>query len=408
MASHNKLKELPSEIGFMRSVHLLDLSHNDLENTPDSMQDLQHLEQLYLHHNKLKQLPNLKNCYHLKELLVGYNRIDEITEENIENTANQLKILDMRDNKLKILPDEIINLQSLERLDVTNNDLSSLPFALGTLPHIKSLLVDGNPMKSIRRDIIQRGTIELLKYLRMRIDDEELKRLREKGTISPVGSPISGSPPVPDKYAMKSAQMMNISKKELASLPDEAVANALEADVNGVDLSQNHLSEFPQNLEPLIGKLFELNLSHNKISKDLPGTILGNGKNLQYLNLSNNRLDNLPSEISDMTNLREICLSFNKFKSIPTCLQNCEKLETLLLNGNQIQIIDVEGLSRLKRLAILDLSNNDINHVPPELGKLTQLKTLQLEGNSFRVPRPQILVQGTQSVMNYLRDRIPS
>ena len=121
-------------------------------------------------------------------------------------------------------------------MDVTNNDLSSLPFALGTLPHIKSLLVDGNPMKSIRRDIIQRGTIELLKYLRMRIDDDELKRLREKGTISPVGSPISGSPPVPDKYTMKTAQMMNMSKKELARLPDEAVANALEADVNGVDL----------------------------------------------------------------------------------------------------------------------------------------------------------------------------
>lgn len=207
---------------------------------------------------------------------------------------------------------------------------------------------------------------------------------------------------------MKTAQMMNMSKKELARLPDEAVSNALEADVNGVDLSQNHLSEFPQNLEPLIGKLFELNLSHNKIFTDLPGTILANGKNLQYLNLSNNRLDKLPSEISDMTNLREICLSFNKFESIPTCLQNCEKLETLLLNGNQIKIIDVEGLSRLKRLAILDLSNNDINHVPPELGKLTQLKTLQLEGNSFRVPRPQILVQGTQSVMNYLRDGIPS
>ena len=74
-ASHNKIGELPSEIGFMRSVHLLELSNNELESTPDAMEEMLHLEQLYLQRNKLKQLPNLKNCCHLKELLVGNNQI---------------------------------------------------------------------------------------------------------------------------------------------------------------------------------------------------------------------------------------------------------------------------------------------------------------------------------------------
>ena len=55
--------------------------------------------------------------------------------------------------------------QALERLDLTNNDLSTLPFSLGTLPNLKSLPIEGNPMKAIRRDIIQRGTVGLLKYL---------------------------------------------------------------------------------------------------------------------------------------------------------------------------------------------------------------------------------------------------
>ena len=172
--------------------------------------------------------------------------------------------------------------------------------------------------------------------------------------------------------------------------------------------SQNHLAEFPHNLEPLIGKLFELNLSHNKISQDLPGFILGQGKNLQYLNLSNNRLDKLPAEIGELHKLREICLSFNKFAEIPNELQACEQLETLLLSGNQIKEIGLSGLNKLKRLSILDLSNNDIHHIPPELGLLTQLKTLQLEGNPFRVPRPQVVVKGTASIMSYLRDRIPT
>jgi hypothetical protein len=34
------------------------------------------------------------------------------------------------------------------------------------MPHLKSLAVDGNPMKTIRRDILQRGTTELMKFLR--------------------------------------------------------------------------------------------------------------------------------------------------------------------------------------------------------------------------------------------------
>ena len=161
-------------------------------------------------------------------------------------------------------------------------------------------------------------------------------------------------------------------------------------------------------MEPLIGKLFELNLSHNKICKELPGSILQQGKHLQFLNFSNNQLSKLPTEIGMLANLREICLSFNKFDSIPNAIQGCEKLETLLLNDNQIKDIDVEGLRKLTALAVLDLSNNDIQQVPPELGTLTQLRALQLEGNSFRVPRPQILVKGTQSIMSYLRDRIPS
>ena len=40
-------------------------------------------------------------------------------------------------------------------------------------------------------------------------------------------------------------------------------------------------------------------------------------------------------------------------------------------------------------------------------GNLTQIRSLQLEGNMFRVPRPAILAQGTPAVMSYLRDRIP-
>ena len=45
----------------------------------------------------------------------------------------------------------------------------------------------------------------------------------------------------------------------------------------------------------------------------------------------------------------------------------------------QISVIDVPKLSQLPKLTVLDLQNNAIQQVPPELGNLTQIRSLQLE-----------------------------
>lgn len=50
-------------------------------------------------------------------------------------------------------------------------------------------------------------------------------------------------------------------------------------------------------------------------------------------------------------------------------------LEILLMSDNQIGELNVDGgLMNLKRLATLDLTNNNIQHVPPELGNMKQLR----------------------------------
>lgn len=46
-----------------------------------------------------------------------------------------------------------------------------------------------------------------------------------------------------------------------------------------------------------------------------------------------------------------------------------------MLITNKIETIDLEGLGKLPMLAVLDLRNNNIGHVPPELGLLTQLRS---------------------------------
>lgn len=97
----------------------------------------------------------------------------EISADFCEHLPH-LQILDIRDNKIERLPDEIAQLQALVRLDLSNNSLNSLPNSLASLAHLVSLQLEGNPIRSIRRDVIQGGTIRILKMLRDRagLDDQ--------------------------------------------------------------------------------------------------------------------------------------------------------------------------------------------------------------------------------------------
>lgn len=84
-----------------------------------------------------------------------------------------LKIFDIRDNKITQIPDEIALLQSLIRFDISNNSVNNLPYSLSSLAHLVSLQVEGNPIKSIRRDVLQCGTVRILKTLRDRQAGQE-------------------------------------------------------------------------------------------------------------------------------------------------------------------------------------------------------------------------------------------
>lgn len=94
---------------------------------------------------------------------------------------SHLKILDVRDNKLDEIPEEISYLQQLIRLDVTNNNLTDLPNSLRLLAHLQSLQADGNKIRSIRRDILQRGTSSILKFLRERHQSEDIENIPPGG-----------------------------------------------------------------------------------------------------------------------------------------------------------------------------------------------------------------------------------
>uniref|UniRef100_T1J7G9 Disease resistance R13L4/SHOC-2-like LRR domain-containing protein n=1 Tax=Strigamia maritima TaxID=126957 RepID=T1J7G9_STRMM len=405
--SFNKLDDIPHEIGSMTALQTLDLSNNNLSTVPAGVGELIHLTQLYLRHNKLTNLPILKSCSQLKELFCGHNLIAELSQEAFEPLLN-VKILELNDNRINFIPSEIIRLSTLERLDLRNNLLTNLPSVLGIMPQLVTLSVEGNALKCIRRDLIQRGTSQVLKFLRSRFEDDPEAMALAKTTRRPLSGEYVAEQEAfqLDRFTIRQSRLLSFSNKQLKEIPDNIFETAAECEVSNIVLSKNLLRELPESLSKTFKRLRELDLSYNQLAS-VP-LFLSSASRLVFLDLRSNHLETLPSEFSQLQLLREICISNNKFKEIPSCLFSLTKLEILMASDNKIKTINADGLSGLLVLAVLDLKNNDISTVPPELGNMTQLRTLHLEGNCFRLPRLTILDKGTEAILSYLRDKIPT
>ncbi len=158
----NLLKTLSPEIFNSTHLKIIDISENQIEELPKQIGELVHIEQLYARQNKLKNLPYLEKCCKLKDWDVSFNKIKEIDDNCFDNLVSLVNF-NLRDNQIDNLPKTIMKLQLLERLDLSNNNLSSLPCELGGIECLKQLLLVGNPLRTIRKDIISRGADAILK-----------------------------------------------------------------------------------------------------------------------------------------------------------------------------------------------------------------------------------------------------
>ncbi|KAM4023118.1 leucine-rich repeat-containing protein 40 [Anomaloglossus baeobatrachus] len=399
--SNNKLKALPAEIGSLKSLRQLDCTSNLLEDVPTSIAGMDALEQLYLRQNKLTFLPELPNCKLLKELHVGNNQIHTLGPQHLSHLSC-LSILELRDNKLKSLPDEIALLKGLERLDLSNNDLGSLPTSLANLPNLKSLQLEGNPLRGIRRDLLSKGTQELLKYLRGRIQVPD----PAPGETPAVTAMTMPSDAPVNTHAIATLKTLEYSEKQAALIPDAVFSAIGSSPITIVNFSKNQLTEVPLRIVELKDSVCDVSFGFNKI-QSIPLHLCMLQK-LTHIDLRNNLLVSLPDELEALTRLQSIILSFNRFKTFPDVLYRIPTLETILISTNQIGSIDPLQLIKLTKLSTLDLQNNDLLQIPPELGNCESIRSLNLEGNPFRNPRAAIVAKGTAAVLEYLRSRIPT
>lgn len=173
------------------------------------------------------------------------------------------------------------------------------------------------------------------------------------------------------------------------------------------DNPQELFEEFPEHKLGDLSKLRSLTLKYHSIRR-LPASF-GLMKELLYLDLSAMPLEALPETIGGLQSLKLFRASDNsepemeeymsgliegpmhvsKFTSqaglseLPDSFAQLSELESLQMDGNRFQIFPKEIL-KLKKLTYLDLSMNAIREIPEEISQLDQLSYLKLSRNNFR------------------------
>eukprot|EP00795_Rhopilema_esculentum_P004854 gene4854-21183_t len=422
----NRLTSLPESFGNLQRLRKLNLGNNELENLPQGFRNLSVLQYLNLGNNKLKALPGgLDKMTALDILDCRANFISEFPP--LGGIVN-LKELYLSNNRIKQLDADMFKyLPTLVTFDVKDNTIQSLPFTVGNMENLKTLSLDGNPLRGIRRDVVAKGTQAVLAFLKSRIplpgidlffpeitlgklygptverklpgfqwnpenyqdsykedtSDEPHMTVTTKasdqeksndGAANKVQNEINDNTislggPI-DLHKATSTRKIEYSSKKATSIPESCFV--ADVPISVVDFSKNLLSDVPIRLSTYADTLVDLSLSSNKITT-IPSELAALQK-LTFLDLGNNMISEIPEECKSWQCLSQITISSNRFKEVPKLLYEIGTLETILASSNQIIEIDVDGLKKLQRISTLDLSNNNISHVPPELGNVTTLK----------------------------------
>eukprot|EP00803_Ostreobium_quekettii_P002403 evm.model.scf_741.3 EVM.evm.TU.scf_741.3 scf_741:61361-66874(+) len=81
-----------------------------------------------------------------------------------------LTTLDLSDNTIATIPESITQLTNLKVLNLANNSIVDVPPQMGLMhPTLRTFVLEGNILKRLRRNVLEKGTSSILQYLRDRI-----------------------------------------------------------------------------------------------------------------------------------------------------------------------------------------------------------------------------------------------
>lgn len=328
----------------------------------------------------------------LKELLLAYNQLSDDTSILLLNNAPEIQTLDISSNLFSDVPSTVLELHELIRLDVSANHLRVLRPDLGKLEHLAVINWEGNPLRSVPRNVTM---VELIESLRskMTLEDEKDNKAVNDDDVDATGGLVTAAgdnateekmdeptPAADQTPTVRASGTLDLSNQQLDDVIHDTLTQSNMTPAT-IQLHHNRLQAIPVTLELFANTLVHLYLHHNRISQ-LSLTSFPVFASLKTLSLANNRIASIEitSEAeSSFPKLVELDVSFNALTILPEDLTaHLPSLRTLRANSNQIGKISAKSLENLE---VIDLANNDIAYLPPEIGRIRSIKELMLYGN---------------------------
>ncbi|CAB1449559.1 unnamed protein product [Pleuronectes platessa] len=444
---NNKIKQLTVEhVSHLYQLETLNLQNNWL--TTDGLEEegfemLEELAYLYLANNKLTSAPKvlppslvsadfaaneLSKIYpytfgHKPKLRSVYLHNNKLTDaglpDHMFNASDNLEILTMSSNFLRVVPKNLPS--SLYRLHLKSNKLEKIPAgAFDNLQNLRELYLQNNLLSN-------EG-----------IDNETFSQLNSLECLDLSNNNLSVVP----KGLPRNLVLLHLEKNSIRSIPGDALTsvrnleylllhnnnirsrsihpaafqglkklhtlhmynNLLERVPRGLPrraktlmLLHNSISELGRNDLALLYTLTELNLSYNKLTnQNVHRDAFRKLRDLERLDLSGNNFHAVPLGLPRSLQVLEI--KNNHINAIPVgALTGMEKLQKIILSHNQLKLNSVyQGAwMELSALTTLDLSANQLSHIPSDLPE--SLEYLHLESNRISTV-PASAFEGTPNI----------
>ncbi|KAH7657210.1 Non-specific serine/threonine protein kinase protein, partial [Dioscorea alata] len=346
---------IPSEIGRLHSLRLLNLSYNSFHGAIPA---------------------NLSHCSSLITIQLEYNQLTGSIPSELGSTP-KLKSLALDNNKLTgVIPRSLGNLSSLLLISLMYNSLQgSIPEELGNLSQLSFFQVSGNMLS---------GTIPF-----------RLFNLSSLYLFSVAGNRLHGTLPPSFGNQLQQLQGLFLGINQLTGPIPASLSNATK--LEAIDLARN---SFSGKIPDGIGRLQDLFMFHVlanqlKASNENDWKFLDSLTNctlLQSLNLGVNQLGGtLPSSVANLSaTLESLRIGFNPMVgTIPPGIKSLINLKTLDMAYCNFRGEIPDGIGNLANLLLLDLTGNKFTgKIPFSIGNLTLLITLLLFDNSFEGPIP--------------------
>ncbi|XP_063694199.1 LOW QUALITY PROTEIN: leucine-rich repeat and IQ domain-containing protein 4-like [Bolinopsis microptera] len=285
---------------------------------------------------------------HVPDIWSSFQSLEDLTFGQSCSEESTCK----RGNLLRNIPFSIFSLTTLRVLSFSSNHLQEVPREVANLVNLEKLSLDDNELLEFQPALLDLPKLRFLDLDNNSLEHVELNTLpRYLRCLRLKGNNISHISLLPCKNSL---QQLDLSCNNLKNIDNISFKCLVK--LKFFDLSSNVIEEIPS----LIGKL----------------------ENLRKLYLDDNMLEMLTPSICLLQKLNVLNLSENSLTDLPPDI-GPGLFEGTHVENNELETLPVE-LERVPRLLTLCLSGNKLVAVPPVIARLPYLRDLLLFNNKIR------------------------